>query len=93
MRLRWAFVLLLVVDVYLVPVYEKDSLEALYNATSGDSWISKWDLKSDPCSTTPWFGISCGSNGLDSFIERINLQSNNLSGTLPDLKLPGLISL
>ena len=87
-----AFLSLLMAGVSLIPQSEKRSLEDFYWATSGGAWFGKWDLNTDPCSPN-WFGITCGSNGADSFIQEIKLPTNNLQGTLTDLNLPNLTTL
>ena len=94
MVVLWAFLLFLVDSVYLIPPYEMDTLKEFHAATSGGAWTEKWDFSTDPCSFPVWFGISCGYNRIfDSFVQGINLQNNNLQGTLTDLNLPNLISL
>ena len=70
-----------------LPQGEKDALVGLYNATSGASWNVSWDLFNDPCDGA-WKGVLCSPTN-DTVIE-IDLQSNNLNGTLVDLALPSL---
>ena len=69
------------------------SLLVLYNATSGSFWThnDNWDNDypcGDSTSLSSWYGITCDEQG-ESVIG-ISLQSNNLSGSLPDLQLPEL---
>ena len=54
------------------------ALEALYNSTGGDTWVDNtdWLATDTPCS---WYGVSCTSG----HVTGINLDSNNLDGTLP----------
>ena len=68
---------------------QKDSLVALYNSTGGPFWsLKQWDISTDPCNPSPWAGVSC--DGSASNVLRINLPNNNLTGSLPDLRLPEL---
>ena len=73
-----------------VSVAEKNALIQLYNATNGANWTSKWDLKS-PVSS--WYGVKLQADKVVS----IDLQKNNLVGTLPasigDLKSLELLNL
>ncbi|NEP84829.1 MAG: hypothetical protein F6K39_46040 [Okeania sp. SIO3B3] len=59
---------------------ECEALVALYNNTDGSNWITKtnWLQTDEPCD---WYGVTCNQNG-DSVVQ-LNLQSNNLSGTIP----------
>jgi GEVED domain/Domain of unknown function DUF11/HYR domain len=61
----------------------QDSLELvrLYNATNGANWTNKWNLNAP---MTTWFGVNINSNGC---VIRVQLNDNNLVGTLPDLSL------
>ena len=75
----------------LLPQNETDSLLALYDALNGPYWVTStnWNTTSDPCSSTsPWYGVTC--DGLGETVIQIILDYNNLTGTLPDLQLPGL---
>ena len=60
---------------------DRAALAALYNATGGDSWTNSanW-LSQKPLST--WYGVITNGNGR---VSRLNLESNGLSGTVPDL--------
>ena len=62
-----------------------DSLELvkLYNATSGANWIYKWVLSS-PIVT--WNGVTLTGDR----VTKLNLQSKNLIGNIPNLYLPSL---
>lgn len=78
-----------------VPPSEKAALVALYNATNGDEWTNKtnWDFNTPVTSwnanaQTGWYGVRV-SNG---HINRLFLQKNNLSGTIP-LELGNLLKL
>ena len=86
--------LLLIVTLLLsvdcdAPPNQKESLIALYNNTAGPFWYvqTNWNFSTDPC-TSRWFGVYC--NLLNSTVTSISLDSNNLTGVLPDLQLPQL---
>ena len=60
---------------------DRAALTALYNATGGDSWTNSTNwLSQEPLST--WYGVITNGNGR---VSRLNLESNGLSGTVPDL--------
>jgi gliding motility-associated-like protein len=61
-----------------VSTAERDALVALYNSTNGSAWAdnTNWDT-ANPVST--WFGVTVVSNS----VTRIELPSNNLTGSLP----------
>ena len=60
-------------------------LVKLYNSTNGANWKNKWDL-SKPIST--WHGITFAADGYS--VKSISLNSNGLSGRIPNLNLPKL---
>ena len=60
-----------------VSTSEKEALLALYNATKGDQWVNTWDL-STPINT--WYGVTVEENQ----VVALNLEFNNLQGTLPE---------
>jgi hypothetical protein len=64
----------------------QDSLQlvSLYNASNGNIWLNKWNLNT-PINT--WVGVSLNANGC---VVGINLENNNMMGTLPNLNLPNL---
>ena len=70
-----------------LPQGEKDALVGLFNATSGASWYVGWDTSADPCEAL-WKGVLCST--MNDTVLQLNLQSNNLVGTLVDLALPSL---
>jgi hypothetical protein len=63
----------------VLPAAQCAALVSLYNATFGANWVDKTNwLKGNPCT---WVGVICtGSN-----VTTIDLEANNLTGTLPDL--------
>ena len=72
-----------------LPQLQRDSLMALYNATGGQYWAQTWSTSTDPCGPPSWFGVIC----IDQNVTELNLVTNNLTGTLPDLQLPLLTDL
>jgi ER lumen protein retaining receptor len=75
---------------------EKSLLAEFYEATRGDGWNERYGWKSgDPvCS---WYGVSCEGGTLndDEGVTRIDLNHNNLNGTIPEIfwQLPNLVNL
>lgn len=59
---------------------EAAALAALYNATGGDGWTTRdqWLIAGTQCT---WFGITCSADG--AHVTRIQLDYNNLAGSLP----------
>jgi len=53
-----------------------DALVALYNATDGANWTTKWDLQGDPYE---WYGITWKGRR----VEKIELYGNSLTGQIP----------
>ena len=76
--------------VCVVPNSQKESLVALYNATGGSSWTDSygWNSLPNPCM---WSGVMCDAT--ENNVLSIILSNNSLTGTLPDLQLPSLITL
>ena len=62
-----------------IPTAQCETLVALYDSTGGDNWTNHegWKTTDTPCS---WHGVSC-ENGV---VTAIDLDDNNLTGTLPD---------
>jgi hypothetical protein len=79
------------VQVIIDDITEYRILKSLFNQTGGQDWSSK-GTKNDPgsiqngwnkdCDYCNWYGVICDEN---KRVVSINLQGNNLSGTLPDL--------
>jgi len=71
-----------------IPATECQSLVDLYNSTNGSGWTTKtgWNATNTPCS---WFGVTCSGGN----VRTLNLQSNQLVGTIPNLNLPALTQL
>ena len=63
-----------------IPVAERAVLLDLYNSAGGANWANIWNLN-DIGNECNWNGITCDASGVT--IEGINLDLNNLSGTLP----------
>ena len=79
-----------------LPQDQIDSLNALYQSTSGSSWDKYfgWNSTTDPCGSSKdngWFGVKCDS--FNTSVISLVLTNNGLSGSLPDLRLPDLIYL
>jgi hypothetical protein len=61
-----------------IPQTECEALVALYNSTGGPAWSTNtdWLVTDKPCS---WYGVGCSAGS----VSRLDLPSNNLTGTLP----------
>jgi hypothetical protein len=61
-----------------IPDIECNALVALYNSTDGANWTDNtgWLQTDTPCS---WYGVECDNGHVFS----INLNSNNLMGSIP----------
>jgi Leucine-rich repeat (LRR) protein len=61
-----------------IPDVERAALVSLYNSTTGSGWTNQanWLTGAGECT---WYGVECLGNHVDS----LNLQSNNLSGSIP----------
>ena len=58
-----------------------EALKVLYQATNGGAWTSKtWRIGSNAVTSTGWPGVTFDEEG---HVLAIDLQDNNLSGTLP----------
>jgi hypothetical protein len=70
-----------------IPTEECESLLELWHKTDGPNWTNAagndWNVTTSPCT---WTGVTCG----DGVVSELNLNSNNLVGTVPDLNLPAL---
>ena len=58
---------------------DRAALEALYDATDGDNWADNTNWKSSEA-LGQWFGVDTDDDGR---VVSINLQENNLNGTIP----------
>ncbi|WP_353572728.1 hypothetical protein [Candidatus Albibeggiatoa sp. nov. BB20] len=67
-------------DVTQIPVNQCEALVDFYHSTNGDSWArsENWLETGTPCD---WYGITCESG----LLKGINLDNNNLTGTVSDL--------
>ncbi|MGK0363734.1 MAG: Leucine-rich repeat (LRR) protein, partial [Saprospiraceae bacterium] len=66
---------------------DKPALIELYESTNGQNWTNTWDTTT--CNVCDWYGVSCYEG---ERVAEIQLNNNNLSGSIPDLQLPFLIS-
>ena len=60
-------------------ITEREALIALYNSTDGSNWIDNTGWLGAPDTECTWHGITCQ----DSKVTNINLEENNLVGTIP----------
>jgi hypothetical protein len=58
---------------------EREALIALYNSTDGPNWANNSGWLGEPGTECSWYGITCEND----IITEINLNSNQLSGTIP----------
>lgn len=65
--------------------FDKIELTQLYNNANGMNWLNTWNLSNNTLST--WYGISFNTEGC---VRSIDLDTNNLTGTLPNLAMDGL---
>ncbi|HKK11496.1 MAG TPA: hypothetical protein VJ945_01610, partial [Flavobacteriaceae bacterium] len=56
---------------------EEQALVSLYNSTNGESWYHTWVLDAP---VTTWYGVVIE----DDKVVELNLEFNNLQGTLPE---------
>lgn len=70
-----------------VSTQEKAEWVKFYNALNGNSWSTSWNINDDPCDGN-WFHVTC--DDADVRVLEVDLENNNVSGTLPDLDLPDL---
>ncbi|PJJ11140.1 hypothetical protein CLU83_4636 [Flavobacterium sp. 1] len=66
-----------------IPQTERDALIAFYNSTGGANWTNHngWDVTNPSSDVSTWYGVVI-SNG---HVVSLNLERNNLKGTLSDL--------
>ena len=60
-------------------ITEREALIALYNSTDGSNWIDNTGWLGAPGTECTWHGITCQ----DSWVTNIDLEENNLVGTIP----------
>jgi hypothetical protein len=60
---------------------ERDALEDLYTDTGGANWDTKTGWLESGVSECTWHGITCDGDGY--YVQRIEIESNNLIGTIP----------
>ncbi|MGJ5641377.1 hypothetical protein I3217_04530, partial [Formosa sp. S-31] len=77
------FIFLGIEDKSNIPILEKEYLAIveIFNALNGDQWTNKWDTTSNNLHINKWFGVST----YDGHIISLDLSSNNLSGSIPNI--------
>ncbi|WP_192350838.1 PKD domain-containing protein [Algoriphagus sp. Y33] len=65
-----------------VSLAEFNALKAIYNSSGGSGWTNKtgWTTAGSPPDVSGWYGITVDGAG---HVVELNLQNNNLVGTLP----------
>jgi len=64
-----------------IPSTERQVLLSLYASTGGNGWLHRTGWSGPAGTECSWYGIGCDASG--SHVIEINLDANNLSGTLP----------
>ena len=64
-----------------IPAGERAALIDLYNSTNGATWSTKTNWNGAPGTECTWYGVICDAG--ETTVESINIDSNNLTGTLP----------
>lgn len=89
----------IVVETYQAPLLntDREALELIYAATSGDTWTNSWSIDGNPLTQdggdpSTWYGVTISKSGR---VTALNLDNNNLIGTLPTElgNLTGLVDL
>jgi Leucine-rich repeat (LRR) protein len=72
---------------------QNQALINFYNSTGGENWewpvgAVPWNLSTNPCYPSTWFGISCDffPNSSTNMVSSISLRGMNLQGDLSDLQ-------
>ena len=81
-----------------VPAAQISALKAFYVATGGSSWIRSfgWDNQSMSSMPCEWAGVGCADIRNQQVITTLDLQGNNLHGTVPTdflLVMNGIVNL
>jgi hypothetical protein len=67
----------------IIPVSERDALIELYNSTAGAGWTNNTNWNGAHGTEDTWFGITTSGTGANEHVVGINLENNNLTGTIP----------
>jgi hypothetical protein len=67
-----------------IPKEERQGLEALYRATDGDHWKHRFGWLGPEGTESNWHGVSCGGSNKSGAIVDLDLEDNNLSGSIPE---------
>lgn len=64
-----------------IPQSERDALIALYTATQGTGWYDNANWLGAAGTENTWYGVTCNVD--NTHVTALNLNGNNLTGTLP----------
>jgi Leucine rich repeat len=68
----------------LIPLEERQALEALYKATDGDHWKHRVGWLGPAGTECNWHGVGCGGSDKSGAIMDVNLFDDNLNGSIPE---------
>jgi len=75
-----------------IPSAERQTLVSLYSSAGGSAWFHRTGWNGAAGTECSWYGVTCDAAG--GHVTGINLDGNNLSGTIPSLSgLPSLLYL
>ncbi|OGA46362.1 MAG: hypothetical protein A3G25_16245 [Betaproteobacteria bacterium RIFCSPLOWO2_12_FULL_63_13] len=66
-----------------IPASERQALLDLYTSTNGKGWTNSTSWNGAEGTECTWYGVTC--DGTQGHVDAIDLQQNNLVGTLPSL--------
>ena len=77
---------ILITQTFTTDSYATDlvALQALYEATGGDSWTNPWDFDADPTTAA---GVTWEEIGGEMRVTELRLWENGMTGTLPTTEL------
>ena len=67
----------------VIPLEERQALEALYKATDGDHWKHRVGWLGPAGTECDWHGVGCGGSNKSGAIMDLNLFDDNLLGSIP----------
>ena len=72
---------------------QQNALLLFHDLFNGENWTSQDGWSSSGSSNMcGWYGVSCGTDGVDDYIEEVELPANNLVGNLEDLIVFGKLT-